>query len=68
MSEIIQNKQENALSTSDWVMAVISFFLTPIVTIALSIYNFSRSRKPQGKLYLGVLGAQIVIGLILISK
>lgn len=68
MSEIIQNKQEDALGTSDWIMAVISFFLTPLVTIALSIYNFSRARKPQGKLYLGVLGAQIVIGLILAIK
>lgn len=53
------------LTGGDWVMAVVSFFLTPLVSILLSIYNFARGRRNQGLLYLGVLGVQIVLGVIL---
>lgn len=59
--------KSSALSTGDWVMAVISFFLTPIVSIILAIYNFARSRKPQGILYLCVLAIQVVIGFVVFS-
>lgn len=48
-----------SLTAGDWVLAIISFFLTPIVSVALSIYNFTHSRKPQGTLYLGVLALQV---------
>ncbi len=64
MSEV----KSNALSAGDWVMAVISFFLTPIVSIILAIYNFARSRKPQGVLYLCVLAIQVVLGFALLSR
>jgi hypothetical protein len=53
------------LTGGDWVMAVVSFFLTPIISILLSIYNFARGRRSQGLLYLGVLGVQILLGLVL---
>lgn len=59
--------ESSALSTGDWAMAVISFFLTPIVPIILAIYNFARSRKPQGILYLCVLAIQVVIGFVVFS-
>jgi len=67
--EIIQvtEVKSRALSTGDWVMAVVSFFLTPIVSIILAIYNFARSRKPQGVLYLCVLAIQVVIGFAVVS-
>ena len=68
MNESASVEQRNVLSAGDWVMAVISFFLTPIVTIGLAIYNFARSRKPQGALYLGVLAVQIVTWIILVNK
>ena len=59
------NNKNETLSTGDWIMGVVAFFLTPIVSIILAIYNFSRSRKKQGKLYLGVLGIQLLIGVLL---
>ena len=59
------NNNDETLSTGDWIMGVVAFFLTPIVSIILAIYNFSRSRKKQGKLYLSVLGIQLLIGLLL---
>lgn len=62
------NNKDEALSTSDWIMGIIAFFLTPIVSIILTIYNFSRSRKKQGKLYLSVLGIQVLIGMLLAIK
>ena len=48
-------------SAGDTWMAIASFFLTPIAPILLAIYNFSRGRKAQGKLYLIVLLVQVVI-------
>lgn len=48
------------LTGGDWAMAIISFFLTPLITIILAIYNFARGRRTHGQLYLGVLGVQIV--------
>lgn len=55
------------LSGGDWVMAVISFFLTPLIPILLAIYNFARSRQPQGRLYLGVLGLQVAVIVLLLA-
>lgn len=68
MNESTAGAQENVLSAGDWAMAVISFFLTPIVTIGLAIYNFTRSRKSQGALYIGVFAAQTVAWLILVNR
>ena len=51
----------NGLTGGDWVMAVISFFLTPLAPLLLSIYNFARERRSQGLLYLGVIGLQIAL-------
>ena len=62
--EVVVQPASGELTGGDWLMAVISFFLTPIASIALMIYNFARSRRPQGFLYLGVLGVQIVVGLL----
>lgn len=59
------NNKDETLSTGDWIMGVVAFFLTPIVSTILATYNFSRSRKKkQGKLYLGVLGIQLLIGVL----
>lgn len=46
-------------------MGVVAFFLTPIGSIILAIYNFQDHAKKQDKLYLGVLGIQLLIGLLL---
>ena len=43
----------------DWTVAAISFFLTPIAPLTLSLYNFARSRPAQGLLYLIVLVLQL---------
>ena len=60
------NNKDETLSTGDLIMGVVAlFFLPPIVSIILAIYNFSRSRKKQGKLYLSVLGIQLLIGVLL---
>lgn len=55
----------NRLTGSDWAMAVVAFFLTPLVALLLSIYNFAKSRRSQGFLYLGVIGVQIALIVIL---
>ena len=49
------------LSGGDWAMGVVSFFLTPIVPLILSIYNFAKARRPQALLYLGVIGVQVAL-------
>lgn len=49
------------LTGGDWVMAIISFFLTPLIPIILAIYNFARGRRAQGMLYLGVIAVQFVL-------
>ncbi|OGU22791.1 MAG: hypothetical protein A2580_11695 [Hydrogenophilales bacterium RIFOXYD1_FULL_62_11] len=54
----------SVLTTGDWFLAFVSFFLTPLAPLLLSIYSFARSRRPQGRLYLGVLGLQIAVGLL----
>ena len=65
MTQENTNNKDETLSTGDWIMGVVAFFLTPIASIILAIYNFSRSHKKQGKLYLGVLGIQLLIGVLL---
>lgn len=55
----------NDLKGGDWVMAVVSFFLTPLVPLMLSIYNFARSRRSQGWLYLGVVGVKVAFSAIM---
>jgi hypothetical protein len=49
------------LTGGDWVMAILSFFLTPLIPIILAVYNFLRGRRSQGLLYLSVLGVQVVL-------
>ena len=52
MNEQVTTTTAGGLTGGDWVMAVISFFLTPLIPLLLSIYNFAKSRRSQGLLYL----------------
>ncbi|UNK42004.1 hypothetical protein MNO14_13755 [Luteimonas sp. S4-F44] len=61
MNEVVETARADTLSGGDWLMAVVSFFLTPIAPLGLAIYNFAKGRKPQGLLYLGVIGAQVLL-------
>jgi hypothetical protein len=61
MTEQAAKATTGELTGGDWVMAVISFFLTPLIPLLLSIYNFAKSRRSQGLLYLGVIGVQIAL-------
>jgi hypothetical protein len=49
------------ISGGDWAMAALSFLLTPLAPLLLSIYNFVRARRAQGLLYLAVLGVQCTL-------
>ena len=60
MNEVVDAAPAQALSGGDWIMAVVSFFLTPIAPLVLAIYNFAKGKKPQAFLYLGVIGAQVL--------
>lgn len=53
------------LTGGDWTMAIISFLLTSLIPFLLSIYNFAKSRRSQGFLYLGVIGVQVLLLLII---
>lgn len=48
------------LTSRDWGMAAVSLLLTPLVSIVLAIYNFAKSRRSRGLLFLGVFVAQVV--------
>ena len=65
MNEQRATTTTEGLTGGDWVMAVVSFFLTPLIPFLLLIYNFARSRRSQGLLYLGVLTVQLVLIVIL---
>lgn len=53
-------RAEAELSGGDWLVAVLSFFLTPLVPLLLAIYNFIRGRKKRGLLYLSVCGVGLL--------
>lgn len=53
-----QERMHTPLSTGDWVMAAVSFFLTPLAPLILGIYNLSKSQKSKAKLYFAVIGLQ----------
>jgi len=53
-------RAEAELSGGDWLVAVLSFFLTPLVPLLLAIYNFIRGRKRRGLLYLSVCGVGVL--------
>lgn len=65
MNEQVATTPTGKLTGGDWGMAVISFFLTPLVPLLLSIYNFARSCRSQGLLYLGVIGVQVALTAIM---
>lgn len=65
MNEQVTTTTAGGLTGGDWVMAVISFFLPPLIPLLLSIYNFAKSRRSQGLLYLGVIGVQILLFLVM---
>ena len=65
MNEQVTTTTAGGLTGGDWVMAVISFFLTPLIPLLLSIYSFAKSRRSQGLLYLGVIGVQILLFLVM---
>lgn len=67
MDEEVEAASNDRLTGGDWVMAVVAFFLTPLVALILSIYNFAKSRRSQGFLYLGVIGVQVALIVILAS-
>lgn len=48
------NNKDETLSTGDWIMGVVAFFLTPIVSTILATYNFSRSRKKNRANFISV--------------
>lgn len=54
-----QERAQTPLSTGDWVMAAISFFLTPLVPLILAIYNLSKGQKSKVNLYFAVIGLQL---------
>lgn len=65
MNEQLTTPTIGKLTGGDWAMAIISFFLTPLIPLLLSIYNFIKSRRSQGFLYLGVIGVQIFLFLVM---
>ena len=65
MNEQVTTTTAGGLTGGDWVMAIISFFLTPLIPLLLSIYNFAKSRRSQALLYLGVIGMQILLFLVM---
>lgn len=67
MTEDVPTASAGSLSGGDWVMVVISFFLTPLVAAILALYNFAKRRKPQGFAYLGVIALQVVIVLMAVA-
>ncbi|WP_041390410.1 hypothetical protein [Polaromonas sp. JS666] len=64
MTTIEITEKKDALSAGDWVMAALCFVLPIVLPILLAIYNFARSQKQRGILYLGTIGVQIVIGVL----
>lgn len=54
-----QERTQASITTGDWLMAGISFFLTPLVPLALGTYSAVKRRKPQSLLYFSVIGLQI---------
>ena len=65
MNEHVPTTNTGGLTGGDWAMAIISFFLTPLIPLLLSIYNFAKSRRSQGFLYLGVIGIQILLFVVM---
>lgn len=65
MNEQVTTTNTGGLTGGDWVMAIISFFLTPLIPLLLSIYNFAKSRRSQGLLYLGVIAIQILLFVVM---
>jgi len=49
------------LTRGDWVMAVVSFLLTPLFPAALAVYNLLRGARVRAKLYAIVLAVQVLV-------
>ena len=67
MTEEVQTADAGSLTGGDWVMIVISFFLTPLVAAILALYNFAKGRKPQAAMYLGVIALQVLVILMAVA-
>lgn len=50
------SRPEAELSAGDWVFAVLSLLLTPLIPLLLGIYNLIRGRRRRAVLYFSVFG------------
>lgn len=62
-------RSEADLSAVDWLVAVLSVLLTPLVPLLLALYNFLRGRRKRGVLYLSVcVVAVAIVGMLTLAK
>ena len=63
-----QNGTEPELSLSDWLMAIVSVLLTPLIPLLLGAYNLIKGRRRRGVMYLSACGASVALAALVLAR